>query len=258
MARLPQPPGFRYDVMTQQAAVMLELDGLSKTFGALQVLERVDLTVAAGEVLGVIGPNGAGKTTLFNIIAGVQQPTGGAVKLSGQVINRMKVWDRCRLGIARTYQIPKPFTHMSVFENVLCAAMHGGGLRGVGAAVKAEEVLAFVHLDHRIASEAGTLSLLDLKRLELAKALASDPKLLLLDEIAGGLTEAECDSLLEIVRVVQARGTTVVWIEHVIHALRRIASRIAVLYGGSIIANGAPDAVLADPRVRQVYLGAGD
>jgi branched-chain amino acid transport system ATP-binding protein len=245
--------------MTQEtAAVMLELEGLSKTFGALNVLERVDLSVAAGEVLGVIGPNGAGKTTLFNIIAGVLQPTSGTVRLSGNVINRVKVWDRCRLGIARTYQVPKPFTHMSVFENVLCAAMHGGGLRGVAAADKAAEVLTFVHLDHRTASEADTLSLLDLKRLELAKALASDPKLLLLDEIAGGLTEAECDALLEIVRVVQSRGTTVVWIEHVIHALRRIASRIAVLYGGAIIASGAPDVVLADPRVKQVYLGAGD
>jgi branched-chain amino acid transport system ATP-binding protein len=244
--------------MTQQAAVMLELDGLSKSFGALKVLEGVDLTVGAGEVLGVIGPNGAGKTTLFNVIAGVQQPSGGTVRLAGRAINRVSVWDRCRLGIARTYQIPKPFAHMSVFENVLCAAMHGGGLRGASAAAKAEEVLAFVALDHRAEMQAGTLPLLDLKRLELAKALASDPKLLLLDEIAGGLTEAECDALLEIVRVVQAKGTTVVWIEHVIHALRRIASRIAVLYGGAIIANGPPDDVLADPRVKQVYLGAGD
>jgi branched-chain amino acid transport system ATP-binding protein len=237
---------------------MLELDGLSKSFGALKVLEGVNLSVGAGEVVGVIGPNGAGKTTLFNIIAGVQKPTAGAVRLSGRDISRVRVWDRCRVGIARTYQIPKPFAHMSVFENVLCAAMHGGGLRGATASAKAEEVLAFVALDHRSELQAGTLSLLDLKRLELAKALASDPKLLLLDEIAGGLTEAECDTVLKIVGVVQARGTTVVWIEHVIHALRRIASRIAVLHGGAIIANGAPDAVLADPKVKQVYLGAGD
>jgi branched-chain amino acid transport system ATP-binding protein len=237
---------------------MLELRGLSKNFGALKVLDNLDLTVAPGEVLGVIGPNGAGKTTLFNVIAGVMAPSAGAISLDGRDIGRMKVWHRCRLGIARTYQVPRPFTHMSVFENVLCAALHGGGLARRAATEKAEEVLESVALLHRIARRAGELSLLDLKRLELAKALASSPRLLLLDEIAGGLTEAECESLLEIVGMVRRRGATVVWIEHVMHALRRIASRIAVLYGGGIIASDAPAAVLADPRVRQVYLGVGD
>jgi branched-chain amino acid transport system ATP-binding protein len=242
----------------QESTVMLELVDLSKRFGALNVLDGLDLAVTAGEVLGVIGPNGAGKTTLFNLIAGVLAPSAGAVRFEGRNINRVKVWDRCRLGIARTYQIPRPFAHMSVFENVLCAAMHGGGLGPRAASPKAEEVLALVALSHRSATRAGELSLLDLKRLELAKALASGPRLLLLDEIAGGLTEAECDALLEIIGAVRAKGTTIVWIEHVIHALRRIAARIAVLHGGRIIASGAPDMVLAEPRVKQVYLGAGD
>jgi branched-chain amino acid transport system ATP-binding protein len=237
---------------------MLELSGLSKPFGALQVIDGLDLSVSAGQVMGIIGPNGAGKTTLFNIIAGVLAPGAGSVRFEGRDIGHVKVWDRCRLGIARTYQVPKPFAHMSVFENVLCAALHGGRMHIRAASEKAEEVLDFVALAHRSATEAGDLSLLDLKRLELAKALASEPRLLLLDEIAGGLTQVECDTLLEIIGVERDRGTTIVWIEHVIHALRRIASEIAVLYGGSIIARGTPDTVLADARVKEVYLGAGD
>jgi branched-chain amino acid transport system ATP-binding protein len=237
---------------------MLEIAGLHKSFGALRVIDGLDLSVAAGDVVGVIGPNGAGKTTLFNLVAGVLAPSAGSVRFEGHDIARMKTWDRCRLGIARTYQTPRPFTHMSVFENVMCAAVHGGGMRIRPASQKAEEVVEFVALSHRIGTRAGELALLDLKRLELARALASAPRLLLLDEIAGGLTEAECDALLEIIAVVQARGTTIVWIEHVIHALRKIASTIAVLHGGTIIASGAPEAVLADKHVKQVYLGAGD
>jgi branched-chain amino acid transport system ATP-binding protein len=236
---------------------MLELRGVSKSFGALKVLDNVAATVAAGDVLGVIGPNGAGKTTLFNVVAGVMAPSAGSVILEGTDITRVKVWDRCRLGIARTYQIPRPFAHMSVFENVLCAALHGGKANQAAAHKKAAEVIDFVGLGHRVATRAGALSLLDLKRLELAKALGSNPRLLLLDEIAGGLTEAECDDLLEIVGVVRSQGTTIVWIEHVIHALRRIATSIAVLYGGDFIATGAPDTVLSDARVKQVYLGGG-
>jgi branched-chain amino acid transport system ATP-binding protein len=234
---------------------MLKLVGLSKRFGALSVLQNLDLTVAAGEVLGVIGPNGAGKTTLFNVIAGVQSPTSGSVSVDGRDITRMQVWHRCRLGIGRTYQVPKPFTHMSVFENVMVAAVHGGQMRIRTAKEEAQRVIEFVGLAHRLRLAAGQLSLLDLKRLELAKALAQKPRLLLLDEIAGGLTEAECDTLLEIIQGARADGATIVWIEHVIHALRRIATRLAVLHGGAIISSGLPDEVLADSRVKEVYLG---
>jgi branched-chain amino acid transport system ATP-binding protein len=235
--------------------MMLELQALSRRFGALRVIEDLALTVGEGEVLGIIGPNGAGKTTLFNIIGGVMAPSHGQVLFKGKEITGLKVWDRCRLGIGRTYQVPKPFTHMSVFENVLVAAVHGAGLTIRKAKREAEEVLDFTGLSHRRALPAGRLALIDLKRLELAKALAQKPELLLLDEIAGGLTEAECDSLLEIVRTVHQRGTTIIWIEHVIHALRRIATRLAVLHGGAILDSGSPDVVLANERVREVYLG---
>jgi branched-chain amino acid transport system ATP-binding protein len=236
---------------------MLDLDGLGKHFGALRVLDGIELSVPAGAVVGIIGPNGAGKTTLFNIIAGVMPPSAGAIRLEGRDITAMPVWDRCRLGIGRTYQVPKPFSNMTVFENVLAAALHGAGLAMAGAASRAGEVLALVELDHRAGTRAGELSLLDLKRLELAKALGGGPRLLLLDEIAGGLTDAECETLLGIIAAVRGQGTTIVWIEHVIRALRRVAGTIAVLHGGRFIATGAPDEVLVDQRVRDVYLGAG-
>jgi branched-chain amino acid transport system ATP-binding protein len=234
---------------------MLELAALSRSFGALKVIDNLDLEVGQGDILGVLGPNGAGKTTLFNIVAGVLEPSSGQVRFDGRDITRMRAWDRCRLGIGRTYQIPRPFTHMSVFENVLVAAVHGGRMRVRQAKERAQETLEFAGLAHRGGVAAGKLSLLDLKRLELAKALALRPRLLLLDEIAGGLTDAECDALLEMVGKVRARGVTVVWIEHVIHALRRIATRFAVLHYGSILCSGSPEQVMSDPRVKEVYLG---
>jgi branched-chain amino acid transport system ATP-binding protein len=234
---------------------LLELKGVSRRFGGLKVIEGLNLTISRGEILGIIGPNGAGKSTLFNLISGNLPPTGGRIVYGGKDITGMAVWDRCRLGIGRTFQIPRPFHQMSVFENVLAAAVHGGGLTVSRAKVRAQAVLEQTGLWHRQATHAGALSLLDLKRLELAKALALSPKLLLLDELAGGLTDAECSSLLDIVRDVHGKGTTVVWIEHVIRALRRVAGRMVVLHEGAIYASGTPDEVLADPRVREVYLG---
>jgi branched-chain amino acid transport system ATP-binding protein len=235
--------------------MMLILEGVSRRFGGLSVIDAVDLAVAAGEVLGILGPNGAGKTTLLNLIGGVLAPNAGRILYDDRDITRMRVWDRSRIGIGRTYQIPKPFAHMSVFENLLVAAVHGGGMSIVRAKQEVAAALVLTGLEHRATLPAGRLSLLDLKRLELAKALALGPRLLLLDEIAGGLTDAECDGLLTIVRQVHAKGTTVIWIEHVIQALRRIATRLAVLSGGAILAEGSPDAVLADARVKAVYLG---
>ena len=234
---------------------MLELASLSRAFGGLKVIDRVDFTVEAGEIVGILGPNGAGKTTLFNMIAGVLSPSGGRVIFEGKDVTAMKAWDRCRLGIGRTYQIPKPFAHMSTFENVLVAAIHGGRSSLPSAKKEAEAILERTGLKRHAMTPAGQLALLDTKQLELAKALAVKPRLLLLDEIAGGLTEAECDVLLGTIGAVHESGVTIVWIEHVIQALRRLVTRLAVLSGGGFIAMGAPQDVLADRRVKEAYLG---
>ena len=234
---------------------MLELASLSRAFGGLVVIDRLDLKVEEGEIVGILGPNGAGKTTLFNMIAGVLPPSRGRIVFGGRDITPMKAWDRCRLGIGRTYQIPKPFAHMTVFENVLAAGVHGGKMSLTRAGEEAEAVLARVGLAHRAILPAGQLGLLDMKQLELAKALALRPRLLLLDEIAGGLTESECDHLISTIRDVHGGGVTIVWIEHVIHALRRLVTRLAVLSAGNFIAMGAPRDVLGDRRVKEAYLG---
>jgi branched-chain amino acid transport system ATP-binding protein len=234
---------------------MLELQSLYRHFGSLKVIDGLNLDVAEGEILGVLGPNGAGKTTLFNVILGVLPASSGRIVFEGRDMTGMRPWDRCRAGIGRTYQSPKPFANMSVYENVLAGAVSGGALPLRQAREWAMEVLDLTGLAQRGPSAAGGLSLLDLKRLEFAKAIACRPRLLLLDEIAGGLTDYECDDLLEIVRIVHRQGATIVWIEHVIHALRRVATRLAVLYGGVVISSGEPEHVLADPRVREVYLG---
>jgi branched-chain amino acid transport system ATP-binding protein len=234
---------------------MLELAAVSRTFGGLIVIDRINFSVGEGEIVGILGPNGAGKTTLFNMIAGVLSPSSGRILFGKRDITGMRAWDRCRLGIGRTYQVPRPFAHMSVFENVLVAATHGGRLSLKRARGEAEAVLGRVGLADRAMIPAGRLGLLDMKQLELAKALAIQPRLLLLDEIAGGLTEAECEVLLGIVDEVHESGVTIVWIEHVIQALRRLVTRLAVLAGGGFIAVGAPHEVLADARVKAAYLG---
>jgi branched-chain amino acid transport system ATP-binding protein len=234
---------------------MLILAALSRAFGGLKVIESLDLTVEAGEILGVLGPNGAGKSTLFNMIAGVLPPSSGRVLFDGRDITTMKPWYRSRIGIGRTYQVPKPFTHMSVFENVLVAATHGGKMSLTRAKGECDAVLRSVGLTHRAETPAGQLGLLDMKQLELAKALAVRPRLLLLDEIAGGLTEAETETLLATIRRVHAGGVTVIWIEHVVQTLRRLATKLVVLHGGGVLASGPPESVIADPRVKDAYLG---
>jgi branched-chain amino acid transport system ATP-binding protein len=234
---------------------MLELVSLSRAFGGLRVIDQLDFSLEPGEIVGILGPNGAGKTTLFNMIAGVLTPTAGRVVFEGKDVTTTKPWDRCRIGIGRTYQIPKPFAHMTTFENVLVAAIHGGRASIAQAKIEAEAILARTGLARRALTPAGQLALLDAKQLELAKALAIKPRLLLLDEIAGGLTEAECDILLATIGEAHAGGVTIVWIEHVIHALRRLVTRLAVLSGGGFIAMGAPHEVLANQRVREAYLG---
>jgi branched-chain amino acid transport system ATP-binding protein len=236
-------------------AELLRLEGLEKSFGSLRVTDRVSLCVMEGETLGIIGPNGAGKTTLFNLIGGDLPPDGGRVWLRGADVTRVPAHRRCRRGIGRTYQIPHPFAGISVFENLLVAASAGGAMRERDAYAPCAELLAIAGLDERANQSAGSLTLLDRKRLELARALATRPDLLLLDEIAGGLSEAEAQALVGTVRAIAARGVAIVWIEHVVHALFAVATRLAVLDFGRLIADGEPRAVISSAEVQRVYMG---
>ena len=237
------------------SAIILQIRGISRQFGGLRVIENLELDVAQGEIVGILGPNGAGKSTLFNLISGVLAPDRGTVMYRGKDVTPLELWHRRRLGIGHTHQSPKPFGHMTAFENVLVAAVHGAGLSIRQGRREADECLALTGLRKRSAVRAGQLTLLDLKRLELARAIAGRPRLLLLDEIAGGLTETECYTLLDILHELHNQGATIVWVEHVIHALVKFASRLAVLYSGSILASGTPQDVLADKRIKDIYLG---
>lgn len=235
---------------------LLSLHNLVKRYGALVVTDDLSLEVETGEILGILGPNGAGKTTLFNLVAGTVRPDGGSVAFRGRDITALGVADRCRMGISRSFQIPHPFGGMSVYENVLVGATFGRHASADAPLARAAAVLEQTGLKHRANALAGSLTLLERKRLELARALATDPELLLLDEIAGGLTERECQSLLATVRDVHASGVTIVWIEHVVHALLSVAERLVVVDFGRKIADGPPAAVLASPDVQSVYMGA--
>lgn len=234
---------------------LLTLERLSKNYGALIVTDDISLEVSSGEILGILGPNGAGKTTLFNLIAGTVRPNSGKVIYGGQDISGLGVAERCRMGISRSFQIPHPFGGMTVFENVLVGATFGRKAAS-GPERRVAEVLELTGLRAKANVLAGSLTLLERKRLELARALATDPKLLLLDEIAGGLTDRECQSLLAAVRDVHGSGVTIVWIEHVVHALLSVAQRLLVVNFGRKIAEGPPAEVLARPEVQSVYLGA--
>jgi len=235
--------------------VLLELAAVSKSYGALKATDNLSLTVAEGEALGVIGPNGAGKSTMFNLITGDVAPDGGRVVFAGTDITALPAHARSRLGIGRSYQIPQPFTNMTVFENLLVGAIFGGRQRERDSYERCAQVLEVTELISRANAPARTLTLLQRKRLELARALALNPKLLLLDEIAGGLTEHETHALIGTIRAIHARGTTIVWIEHIVHALVSIASRLVVMNFGQKLAEGPPQTVIADARVKEVYMG---
>jgi branched-chain amino acid transport system ATP-binding protein len=235
--------------------VLLELDAVSKLYGALKAVDTVRLAVENGEALAVIGPNGAGKSTMFNLITGDVAPTAGRVLFDGSDVTAMAPHSRSRLGIGRSYQIPHPFANMSVFENLLVGAIFGGGAPERESYQRCSDLLKITGLYDKANVPARTLTLLQRKRLELARALAIQPKLLLLDEIAGGLTEFECGELVNTIKEIHARGTTIVWIEHIVHALVSVASRLIVMNFGQILAQGDPRAVMADARVREVYMG---
>jgi branched-chain amino acid transport system ATP-binding protein len=234
---------------------ILALENISKRFGAIVVANGIDLALAEGEALGIIGPNGAGKTTLFGIATGTVAPDSGRVLLAGDDVTHLKPERRCRLGLARSFQIPLPFAAMSVFENVVVAAAFGRGRRERDVYEDCAAVLEQCGLAAKANRPAGTLTLLDRKRLELARALATGPRVLLLDEVAGGLTEHECAALVALIQELRRTGISIIWIEHVVHALIAVVDRLVVLHGGALIAAGEPAAVIASPQVREIYMG---
>ncbi|MDH4260721.1 MAG: ABC transporter ATP-binding protein [Gammaproteobacteria bacterium] len=237
-------------------SALLELVGVTRQFGGLRAVADVTLSVAQGEVLGLIGPNGAGKTTLVNVITGVHPASAGSVRFAGEDITRLRPYQAARRGIARTFQIVQPFPGMTVLDNVAAAAMFAGGLRyGEQAREEATQHLRFVGLDDVAGKSAAALTLAMRKRLEFAKGLAMRPKLLLLDEVNAGLNAAEVDQALGLIRAIAARGVTVLIIEHLMKVVLSLCSRIAVLHHGELIAAGAPQAIIEDPRVIQAYLG---
>jgi branched-chain amino acid transport system ATP-binding protein len=233
---------------------MLSVQGLSKSYGEIVVADNVAFELAAGECLGVIGPNGAGKSSLFNLLTGVAVPDRGSIRLGGQELVGLPAHRRARLGVARAFQIPQPFAHLSVYENVLAAASFGAGLRGDEAAASAGEALQRSGLAARASQVAGSLPLLDRKRLELAKGIAARPKLLLLDEVAGGLTEREVQQMVDLVRELKT-AYAVIWIEHIAHALKAVADRVMVLHFGRKLLDDAPQAVLDSAVVQEIYMG---
>ncbi len=234
---------------------LLELERVAKSFGAVRAVDAVTLSIDPGLLLGVIGPNGAGKTTLFNLIGGDLLPDAGTIRFQGGDITGLPPHQRCRRGIGRSYQIPHPFGGMTVFENLLVAATFGGRLGERAAYPVCLEVLESTGLAAKANRLAGSLTLLDRKRLELARALATGPELLLLDEIAGGLTEAESVEIVALIGRIKQRGVAMIWIEHVVHALLAVADRLLVLNAGATLADGEPQRVMADPEVQRVYLG---
>ncbi|OYU17070.1 MAG: ABC transporter ATP-binding protein [Rhodobacteraceae bacterium PARR1] len=234
---------------------ILSLRSVSKSFGALKVTDDVSFDLQPGEALGIIGPNGAGKSTLFNLITGNIAPDQGQVFLDGRDVTRLPPMQRVVAGVGRSFQIPQPFGDLTVYENLLVAARFGGGLGGREAGLFCMDILDRTGLGIVAEKKAGGLSLLQRKRLELARAMATRPRVILLDEIAGGLTDGECVELVATIRAIHATGTAIVWIEHVLHALNSVVERLMVLNFGRMLMIGAPDAVMASAQVREIYLG---
>jgi branched-chain amino acid transport system ATP-binding protein len=234
---------------------ILALDKISKRFGAIVIADAIDLALAPGEALGIIGPNGAGKTTLFGIMTGTIAPDAGRVTFAGTDITHAAPSRRCIMGIARSFQVPQPFGDMTVLENLVVAAAFGARRREREAYAPCMDILAQCGLAAAANRRAGSLTLIDRKRLELARALATNPRVLLLDEVAGGLTEHECAGLVALIRELRQTGLSIIWIEHVVHALLAAIDRLVVLHGGALIAEGDPQTVIRSPAVADIYLG---
>jgi branched-chain amino acid transport system ATP-binding protein len=243
--------------VAQTEAAVLDARGIRKRFGMLTVLDRIDFGVAADEAVGIVGPNGAGKTTLLNILAGSAGPTDGVVRFRGHDVTSASAARRARLGIGRAHQVPRPFGGMTVFENVLVGASMGGGRRGSEAYAYSVDVLELCGLLELANRRAETLGLLDRKRLELARAIAIEPAVLLLDETGGGLTDEEAGELVETIKELRRRGVAIVWIEHVVHLLVQVVDRLVCMDAGRVIADGEPESVMGNVAVIDAYLGGG-
>ena len=236
------------------SANILEITALTKHFGGLTAVSALDLHIAKGEIMALIGPNGAGKSTVFNLVAGVYPPSDGVIRFKGEVINGRKPWDLCKLGLARTFQIVKPFASKTVLYNVMVGAfLHTNST--AKARDKAEEVMAVLGLDHLRDRLAGNLTIADRKRLEIGKALATGPELLLLDEVMAGLRPTEVDDMIAVIKGLRDRGVTVFVIEHIMRAVMALSDRVAVIHFGQKIAEGTPEAVTKDENVIKAYLG---
>jgi len=241
--------------MTEAAPPLLQGRGIVKRYGELVVLDGVDVRIAAGDAVGIVGPNGAGKTTLLGVLAGSVAPSAGTVLLRGDDVTRLAPHVRCRRGIGRAHQVPRPFGGMTVFENAFVGATAGARLRGRAAHVRSVEVLERCGLTGLANRRADSLGLLHRKRLELARALATGPAVLLLDEIGAGLTDAEADELVATIRALRGEGVAIVWIEHIVHVLVQVVDRLVCMDTGRVIADGEPQAVLGDAVVIDAYLG---
>ena len=241
--------------MGSESTPILAASGIRRRFGALVVLDGVDFAVGAGDAVGIVGPNGAGKTTLLSVLSGALRPSAGTVLFRGEDVTRAGVARRCRLGIGRAHQVPRPFGDLTVFENVYVGSATGGGLRGGAANTRCIEVLELCGLTQLANRRAESLGLLDRKKLELARALGTNPVVLLLDEIGAGLTDAEAEELVATIREVRARGVAIVWIEHIVHVLVQVVDRLVALDAGRVIADGAPHEVMRDAAVVDAYLG---
>jgi branched-chain amino acid transport system ATP-binding protein len=233
---------------------LLTVEGLTRRFGAITVADRVGFSLNSGTCLGVIGPNGAGKTSLFNLLTGALAPDSGRILFQGRDITALPLHARARLGIARTFQIPQPFDELTVYENALVAAQYAGGHKGAAAERSVRQALERTGLDRKAYTPAGGLQLLDRKRLELARALAATPGLLLLDEIAGGLTDPEVQQLIALIKELKTT-LAIIWIEHIPHALAACSDRVMVLHFGKKLMEGTPAGTMASPEVIEIYMG---